>query len=317
MGTTRKVLRKVAVIIEPTARTYQAPTTRIPQTSFTINAMFDMIEDESIDGQAYKALPNQGTKRVEGTLAGIVDVDTIDPILEAAHGAESSQVYSLPSTVNEKTLSIICVDGVKTYKYTGAVIKGITFTSEPNGRLVYSADVIAYTETRDDTAFPAMTYEKGTRIVHHHAGGTGFLRVGDQTNALAAGDNLGLSSLEWGWEWGFDHEFDNTSQTTLIPLSTICTPKFSFQISRHSLDTYLAFRDAGTALQASLYFYASSSATLLVEIPNFILPEAAVTEDDIAKIDIATMVGANGIGSSYSNSNMSFVTPIRTTLVNS
>ena len=317
MGTTRKVLKKVAVVVESSARTYKAPTTRIPYTTFTVNSEYDMIADESIEGVAASDLPNQGNKKVEGQLAGIVDVLTIAPILEAAFGAEAGGVYTLPVTENTKTLSIVAKDEVKTYKYAGAVIKSIRFRSETGGRLTFEADVIAYTESRDDTAFPEISIEKGTRLIHTHAGGTGYLYIGDQDDALATGDRQGLSRVEFGFEWGFDHDHDNTAQTTLIPLSTANPANLSFQDSRSDTDAYHAWRDARTALQAAFYYYASATATLLFEIPNFVITQAAHTEDDVGRIDCVAAVGRNGIGSSYSNANMEFVSPIRATLVNS
>jgi len=317
MGTTRKVLKQVACVVEGTARVYSAPTFRIPFTSFTINSEFDMIADDSIEGVAQQDLPNQGVKKVEGQLAGIVDVSTIAPILEAAFGAVDTGAYSLPTTENTKTLSICAKDEVKTYKYAGCAIKGIRFSSDTNGRLTYEADVVAYTETRDDEAFPTINTEKGTRLVHHHASGTGYMRIGDQADALAAGDNQGLSRVEFGFEWGFESEHDNTGQTTLIPLSRGNPASFSFSISRHAADTWHAARDAATKLQAELYYYVSATASLKIQIPNFILSEVKVSDDDVAKVDCVAAVGRNGIATSYTNASMAFVTPIKATLDNS
>jgi len=55
----------------------------------------------------------------------------------------------------------------------------------------------------------------------------------------------------------------------------------------------------------------------LIEIPNFIITDVAVSEDDISMVDVTCSVGRNGLGSNYSNSNMAFNTPVRATLTNS
>jgi hypothetical protein len=189
-------------------------------------------------------------------------------------------------------------------------------SSEVNGRLTFEADIVAYTETRDDTAFPSITTEKGTRLVHSHAGGTGYLYIGDQANALATGDRQGLTRLEFGFGWGTESEHDNTAQTTLIPLSRNNELSLSFTDSRHDADTYHAWRDARTALQAALYWYGSATATFLVEIPNFVLSDVKVTDDDVGQIECTAAVARNGIGTTYSNANMEFVSPFRATLIN-
>lgn len=318
MGTTRKVLRQVAWEIESSPGVYQEPNTRVPHTSFTLNAQYDMIADEGIEGSGLMALPNQGTKRVEGTISGHVDALTIAPLLEAAFGAESGGSHTFPLGGNTKSLSICAKDEVKTYKYAGCYIKSISFSSEAGGRLNYSADIIGYTETRDDTSFPTMSVEKGVLFLHQHAGSSsGFFRAGDQDNALTSGDEIGITNIEIGWEWGFDHQFDNTSQTTLVPLSSMLQPTMSFQVSRHNTDAFHTFRDSFTALQAEIRYYQSATYQLEFEFPNLRLAEVSVSEDDIGKIDCVVAVGRNGAGTNYDNTNYSYVSPIRAILTNS
>lgn len=320
MGTTRKVLRKVACIVESSAGSYLAPDTLLPMTSFTVQRTHDMIADESIIGQSFQDLPLQGTRKIGGELAGQFDVLSCIPILEAAFGANATKVFTLPTTANAKSLSICALDDVKTNKFAGCYIRRFTLSSKAEGALEWSADIVGYVpDVRDDTEFPSVSVNPGTRLRHFDASGTGYMRIGDQADALASGDNMGLSSVELEINWNHEHQFDNTDQDSLIPLSGAGgRPSVSLKlgVARHSADTFLAWRDALTALQAEFYWYLSATASLKIEIPNFVLSAASVGGDDVPGIDVECMVARNGIGASYSNSNMTFNSPVRATVDN-
>lgn len=316
-----QILKKVAGIIEVTPGTYLAPNVLLPFTSFTPKFEYAMIEDESIVGIAFPDLPVQGVHKVAGSLAAQVDIDSIEVLLEAALGSVSSQVYSCPTTKNVKSMSFVMLDEVKTNKYAGVYLNSFMLESEAEGDLKVAADIIGWkAEVRDDTAFPAMSTEPGTRLVHHHAcgSGTGYMRIGDQTDALAAGDNFTPESIAAGINWQFDHQYGNC-QEPLIPLSGAAgRPEavFNFTVPRHEADTLLGFRDNHTSLQAELLYYASASANLKIQIPNLVIESLEKSDDDVTKLNIACKVARNGIGSNYSNTNMSFNTPIQITVDN-
>lgn len=319
MGTSRKVLKKVAVIVESSAGSYLAPNTLIPWTSFTVAPSFDTIKDESNIGIAFEDLPLQGDKKIVGELAGPFDVLTCMPILEAAIGYVSSKVFTLPLAKNEKSLSIVAQDEVKTYKYAGCFIQNFKLVSKAGAALEYSAQVICMSETRDDTAWPTISVNPGTKLRHVDASGTGYMRIGDQADALASGDNAGLSSVELEINWQTDGQHDNTGQGTLLPLSGAggrpsCSLKAAY--SRHDTDAVLAWRDAFTALQAEFYWYLSATASLKLEVSNFKLPTAGVGNDDVPGVDIDATLARNGISTSYSNANMTFNSPVRITVDN-
>jgi hypothetical protein len=247
-------------------------------------------------------------------------VDSIAVILSAVFGDETSP-YACPTTKNEKTLSMCGIDEVKTYKYAGCVLNSFELTSEAEGDLNYTSEVIGWkAETRDDTGFPTPTTTPGTRLKHAHAGGTsGYCRIADQGDALAAGDNQDVGMITVGLNWNFAEQFYNDAGPLQILSGSGGRPEatFNFQVSRHDSDTFLAARDARTPLQAAINYHASATAVLLIEISNFIIEDLTVNEDDVAKIDITCRCARNGLGSNYSNSNMSFNTPIRMTLTNS
>ena len=321
MGTTVQVLRKIAAKIEDTPGTYDEPGTLMPFTTMTLKQSFDMITDESIVGEAFTDLPVQGMRHVTGAIGCQAEVQCIDPMLEAAFDSESGGVYSFPSTKNEKTLSFVGIDEVKTYKYAGCVLNNFELSSEAEGDLKYTADVIGWkAETRDDTSFPTMSSTPGTRLIHAHCGGTnGYVRIGDQGDALAAGDNQNVSAITIASNWNFAEQPYNDAGTLQLLSNSAGRSEvsFNFTIARHAADTFLGFRDAHTALQADIKYYASATAILQLEISNFVINDLTVNEDDVSKIEVACTCARNGTGTDYSNSNMSFTTAVRASLTNS
>ena len=319
MSITTKTLRKVAAVIEDTYGTYKTPTTLLPFTAESISQKFSMIEDASITGQNFKDLPVQGIRDNAGSLESQVDVLTLPVLLEAACGAAGVAGVYTPVTVarNLKSLSLCCLDGVKTVKKAGICVNNFKISSSAEGDLKASLDgVSSVAEVRDDTSFPTPSIFPGVRLVHRHAEGTGYIRIGDQADALASGDNQKLTSFECTLNPNFILEAYN-SQSKTAPVSCGMEAGLSFTIAEHDADTFFVWRDNLTALQLKAYFYVSSAASLLIEIPNFIVSEVAVTEDDKAKQTVTCMVARNGIGSSYSNANMTFNAPIRYTIDNS
>jgi len=323
MAETINVLRKVAAKIEVTPGTYLAPDVLLPFTSFTEKQQFDMIEDASIVGVAFMDLPAQGVRRVSGSLEGQVEKDAIVPILEAGWGAVAAKVFTTPEDKNVKSLSFAALDGVKNNRYAGSYLKTIEFTSAAEGDLKYSAEIIAFkAEDRQAVGdFPAISTSPSTvRFLHHHAGGaSGYMRIGDQANALAAGDDMGIEEVTFGLQWNFNEQFDNTSQGALIPLSGgdgRPTASLTFKISRHDADTFHTFRDNFTALQADFKYFQSATGIFQAEIPNFVVTDVVTSEDDINRLDVTCMVARNGTGSTFSNTNMAFISPIRVSLTN-
>ena len=320
MSTTKEG-RKTAIVRENPAGTYVNPTTLLPVDGFDIKQTWDHIDDNSIIGVMFRDVPLQGQSLVVGKLSGSVDVLTIEPLLLWAFGYASSKVHTLPVTGNAEAISIVTLDSVKMPKYAGCFCNTFNLKSSASKGLDFSADVIGWKqEDRASISWPTISIVPGTKLLHRHLSGTGYARIGDQGNDLASGDNVGLDEFSLDIDWKFATQMDNTQQYTLQPLSAGAGKpevKASFKISRHSADTFLAFRDAGTALQAELYYYVSSSASLLIRIPNFVI-DAELTDDDIVRQSIPCFVGRNGIGTTYTNNNtgMTIVSPVQATLDN-
>lgn len=315
---TKKILREMAMVDEETYGSYVTPTYLIPFLSGIPKQSFAMIEDDSIVGNAHKSLPLQGVRSLGGSIEVNADAITLPLFLRQICGAVAvGNVYTPVTTRNTKSMSGCLLDAVKTNKFAGLVMNGFKISSQAESKLKLGFELLSsIAEVRDGTVFPTPSYYPGTEFIHQHADGTnGYFRVGDQSDVLASGDNLDIKSFELGINWNFALDAVN-SQTQLQPKGAMCETTLSFQIAEHTTDQWKAWADARTPLQLQARYYASATADLIIRIPNFIIPEAPVSEDDKARVDISAIVGRNGMGTSYSNDNMEFNTPFQFELVN-
>lgn len=291
----------------------------LPFTSEDMQQGFDTIEDEAIVGHAYKNVPVQGNRHVGGSFSMQLDAISIEPILEAAMGTNSSGVFSCDGATNTKKLSVCTLDSVSAKQYANVYIKSLSIKGSAGGKFMVDTELIGVTaEDRQAVgSYPASPTDIGTFFVFNHGGGTGYFRVGDQGDALASGDNQSIDDFELSLECGFDEQYTN-SQTTLTPIFGMTPPQWtgSFKVARHEDNTYLTWRDSFTSLQAALYLYLDATHTILIEIPNFKI-DVNLSDDDLTQQSVDMMIGRNGLGTSYANSNMTFVSPVRITVVNS
>jgi len=319
MGVTRKPIQKLSARLEAAYGSYLAPNVQLPFKAKEHKQAFDMIDDESIVGVAQKDLPVQGVRKMSGNLDCQLDVLTCEVILEAAFGANAAGVFTLPTDKNEKSLSLVALDEVKTNKYAGVVINNFIITSEAEQGLSFTGDLIAnVAEVRDDTAFPAPATEPGTRITHSHAGGTnGYVRLAVHGAALDSGDNVAIiKSISYGLNWNFTEDFVN-AVGSLQPRSAWCETTLDIVLAEHATDDWKTWRDAVTKLQLEAYYYASATATLKMQVPNLIIEEIDEGDEDKPQITLKCRVGRNGTGVAYVNTDMAFVSPLRATVVNS
>jgi hypothetical protein len=313
MSVNIKTLQKLAAKKETLYGSYTAPDVLIPFKAKEHKQAFSMIEDESIVGVAQKDLPMLGVRKFSGNLDAQIDKLTMDVIFEAAFGANSSGTFTVPTTKNEISLSLCALDAVKTNKYAGVVINNFQIKSEAEKDLSYTCDLLSnVAETRDDTAFPTINTSPGARFGHHMAGGaSGYIRIGDQADDLAAGDNQTIiKALTIGLNWNFKEDFVN-AVGSLQPLSGICEPSLSIELAEHSTDAFKAWRDAGTGLQLEAYWYIAATGTLKIQVPNFLIEDIADKDGDKIGQTLKCRVGRNGTGTSYTNARMAFVSPIK------
>lgn len=314
---TVKPLRKLAAQIQAGASYEEDSMVLLPFVSSQLGQGYDPIEDESNVGNPFKNIPQKGPLHTGGSNSNQLDAISCIPLLEAAFGSNASKVFTLGS--NSKVLSFCALNSVSAIEYGNAYLRSITISGSSGGNWMLDFDLFSVdAENRVATSsFPSAT-SPGDPFTFHEAGGTGFFRVGDDSDALGSSDEFNIEEFSLTINCGFDEQFCNEGVGTLAPEFGMTPPSVegSFKLSRHDSDAFLDWEDAWTALQASLYVYKSVTKSMLIEIPRFVA-EVNVTDDDTAKQDVTMHIGRNGLGTSYDNSNMAFTSPVRITIVNS
>lgn len=318
MAETVKILRRMSME-DQSADAYESGAmyampllTGHPQKSFA------ELTDESISGVGFTDIPQQGPRKVGADgISMNVDKVSSEIIMTAGFGNVTAKVFTLGS--HTKCLSVATEDAVKTHnKYGSVFMRRLAMHGSVGNLFNFDMDLVGeLDEDRTSDAFPTSTAYDEPFTFHEMGGTSGYFRVADATDALDSGDNLEIESFDWEFNNGFDHQHCNDGLGILTPVwgQSNTALSGSFTVSRHDSDTWFGYEEDHTPLQLSAYIYKSATATLLIEIPRFIVTVEA-SDDDMTKLNVTMKIGRNGIGDSYQNSNMSFVSPIRATLVN-
>jgi hypothetical protein len=312
MAVSTKIISKLAMQIQSGASYESNAMFLVPVTRGKLKQTFSKINDESYNGEAFTDLPQKGVQDIEGTISFQVEKITFAKILEAAFGTVNTLVYTLGS--NTKKLSVVFYDGVKTYKYANVYIKSLKISGSTDQKIMGEMTLIGATaEVRDDTAFPSYTAHSEYFTFHEVT-----CRIGDQADALAVGDDRTIEEFSIDIMCGFGTQHANTPRTILTPIFGMERPSVtgSVKIARHDADTFLAWRDAFTKLQMSLDIYKSATSRVVLQVPNFII-DCDLSDDDITSNSLSLSIGRNGIGTSYTNTNISYVSPVIATVTQS
>jgi hypothetical protein len=313
-----KVLKRLTAQIQ-SGSTYESDAPfEMPFTAETLSQKYTGINDEAFLGQAFANVPQQGARDTGGSITQNLDAISCEAILEAAFGANSSGVFTLGS--NTKKLSLCGLNSVNAIKYANAYVKRLRLSGSAGNLWALDYDIMSVTAQAREVVgnFPASPTAPGTPFTFHEAGGTGYVRIGDDTDALAGGDEINIEDFSIDITCGFDNQYCNEGTGTLTPTFGMVTPTIegSFKIARHDTDNYADWADADTALQMAIYIYKSATANVLIEIPRLKI-NVELGDEELTKPSITMMIGRNGVGTSYLNDNMEFVSPVRITVVNS
>jgi hypothetical protein len=289
------------------------------------NQGFDSIEDDSILGQGFSNVPQQGPRHTGGTYNFNVDAVSMVPLFSAALGNVSTKTYTFNGS-HDRKLSIAELNSVNCIQYTSCYVKSLKLSASKGGLLKADTELFSlHPQTRTTVgSFPSITVP-GLPFNFHEAGGTnGYIRVGDQVDALSSADNIKIDNLNIEMTCGFDELYANESDLAtpqalgpLTPLWGMVRPsvKMSFKIPKFVIATFLTAQENHTGMQADIYFYKSATSTLRIRIPNFII-KADLTSEDLTGMNIECSIGRNGISTSYVNSFMTINSPIEITVVN-
>ena len=307
MNAAVKILTKAAFQSQSGAEYEDGAMQLFPITSGRIQPNYNTVDNEATNGTAFKDVPRLGNIDITGTLSFQVDTVAFFKLLDVFFGSVDSDKYKYGT--NAKKFSFVFSDGVKVYKYANVYPKSLKITSSAGNKVTGDLEVVASSnESRTTDDFPEVD-DYGDFFLHSDMSGDGFFRVGDQDNALALADNLHIEEFSLELTSGFDSQFAN-QRLSLTPIyaMTAIEVSGSFKVSRYGADTFLGWRDNGTKLQLmAKYVYGNEN--LVIKIPNFII-QAELEDEDVIGQNITLLIGRNGYGTSYLNSNMEFISPI-------
>jgi hypothetical protein len=316
---TVKVLRKMAGQLQSGASYESNAMIALPLLSGQATQTYDVIEDESISGSAFRDVPQQGSRHTfESSLGFQLDKVSAVPLFSAFFSSPSVGVYTYASHTNK--MSICTLNDIKANRYANVYLNSWALKGGVNANWTMDCGFIGATaEDRAATSnYPAVTvYDEP--FTFHEAGGTsGYVRIGDTADALAAGDNIKIEDFNLSITNGFTGQWCNDGKGTLTPIfgGSLPTISGSFTFSRHDTDNPFTWADADTALQMEIMIYKSAMANLKIQLPRVKI-SPTLDDSDTTKVTADLMIGRNGLGTTYKNANMAFVAPIKLTLVNS
>lgn len=244
----------------------------VPFTKESLNAAYERIEDESLVGSGSRGASAQGPLRAGGDAEHNLDYNNFDNIFEAYCGANASRVFTMTNDDLAKYVLIELEKVIQRHRYYPAKIGGLVISgSASGGKITVKPKFHTRLRAISATAFPVGCTLAGAQdlVLFKHLN----FRIGDQVDALGAGDNMGISSFELTLERNMAAQ-DNDSMSPTYILDPIPggwrDAKLKLTFPRYnSVTAVLAtWKDAETALQARFAFAGPSSQTFVIEVPN-------------------------------------------------
>lgn len=287
----------------------------IAYTDFNPGGKVSTFQDDEIDGLGFQDLPVQTGKTAEGSMGGYLRYQGLDALLywmfgwerpgtspvdltggyyhhlfeldrldrhcaayRAAPAEQTAGDYNAADRKN-RMATLAIKRGPNDHRYKNAMCKRFGITSRAGSVAQWSADFDAYAEERGDYSSANWTFGTGASgssllIPHHH-----FTVSIGPAGALVA---VGVVDFELSVDIPLNHQQDTTTGLYLAE------PKgegkygvsLKMTLSRHSTDTYLAYRDSYTALCAKIVAASGSYAFGLL-FPEIRIPAASLTADSV------------------------------------
>lgn len=283
---------------------WAAVDTMIPFSDESIIKTIQRVDSIALEGKAGKRVGKQGLIEVAGALNGDLDYYNWGGILEAALGTDTAGVYTFADS-NTKIIRMEFEKSVSRWRIKSAKVNKMTISGNKGESLKIALDIIGMGHSRSATAFPSLSLSNYSQVMFSDS--NGYIRIGNQDDALDAGDNIGLESFSLEITNNFKtDDYTNEGQNLLDPLrNDFREVMFNFKIPRYSADTFQDWKDGGTLLQAALYF-TDGTKTFLIEIPEFKIHEGF--NANIGGGNILTQEGGNPCYRNSSNTPMTAIT---------
>jgi hypothetical protein len=254
---------------------YAAPTALIPFTKETLSKVAIRIEDESLVGTASRGASVEGGWTVGGTTEHMLDYNNFDTLFELAMGAVASRVFTISDDDLPKFGLVEFEKTIQRHRYYPLKVSGFTISGQANQPVKITYKYVIRKRDLSGTAFPAIATPGARNLVQFaHLN----FQIGDQADALAGGDGIGIAS--------FEIEFDRQLKTDDYESST--TPKeileavpgdwrvgnIKIATARYNAANagLVTFKENDTPLQMK-FLFSGSGETALFEFPNIRITE--------------------------------------------
>lgn len=259
------------------ATAYSAVDNAVPflSESFTVN--YERIQIESLIGSGGKEPSEQGNQSIPGTTEHELDFDNFLEILTHAIGSEAAGTITLENRL-QNALWLEFEKQTARYRFGASRCTKWTVSGEKGGLIKAAFDWFARDFDDNAAAFPAISPTASLKAR--------FLDVdfwlGDQADALAAGDRFEIDSFELSCDRalkGDDYVATGAAATAKLPVDPVegakRTVALSITMPRKSADTIVAWKQADTALQAKIDIArgGTGGGLYLFSLPHLVIPD--------------------------------------------
>jgi len=259
------------------ATAYAAVDTAIPFVDESITRNYARVQRSALLGYGGRESSDQGVQTTQGTVNFELDYNNFIPILKQAMGAEAGGVITITDTIDSLFLWLEFEKQVSRYRAGPAKATKFTISGDANSTdpVKLSVEYTCRDVVQSATAFPAITPSTPDRVIFRHLT---LFRLGDQGDALAAGDQLPLQSFELSFDRAYKtDDYGSALTEPEMPLAPaendFRSASLKLKFARYAADTIPAWKDADTALQCAFLFSGPSAQTFGIEVPNMRITE--------------------------------------------
>jgi len=250
---------------------WAAVSAALPFDEESISETIEWLEDNALEGKASRRAPDSGLIKVAGLLKGDLDYYNWGSMIKAAMGAESSEVYTFADEL-EEIRRIEFEKQISRWRIDSFKVEQMIISGEKGKSLQIEFDLAGRMASRSSTAFPDISISSRSRVKFSTSSTDSLIRIGNQDDALAAGDAVGWESFKFTIKNNLKaDDFTNESVYALEPFRNGKRDvSLEINIPRYENDTYIDWQNNKTKLQADLYF-TDGSKTFKLEIPEMLI----------------------------------------------
>jgi len=257
------------------AAAWSVPTVAFAVTDESIAKLVNQIDYLLYEGNAAMRAPENGLIEVDGALEFVADYNNMDLLLTAFFGrvGPAPGVYTFEDNLDD-ILRIEIDKGYRRYRIGSFKANSLELRCEAGQPLVGTIEGIGQDIVRTADAATSLSLSSWNPVNFAHTQGSGYLRLGDQVNDLAAGDNLGVNSFTLRFDRNLAAHYQSPDASHSDPdLRGEPVPDgfrdatLAMDIPRYVSDTIPDWRDAGTLLQSAINFV-DGAETFLIELPE-------------------------------------------------